>query len=262
MVDVAEIREKIRILIEKGPVLSTKPDVEKKNDGAVGNTFEREMDVPENSRPGPDYKQWEFKSKRLLSKTAASLFTVKPNHPINGDQYMRENWGVPDTENEYPHIKVLRTSVFVNQYREYYPEKIRLRASIDDSSVDDPKRKFRIKRFDANDNVIDDSVYWDLCCIKKSAEAKLRNTLFVEADETQTAGQVYFQYKTAIAYIDFNFDKFLNCLQEGKIRYEHRLGIYRSGAKKGREHNHGGGFRLNKPVDFYKIFDRVEELYK
>ena len=88
MAAINEIKENFKKLKERGPVLSVRPDA-KKNDGAVGNTFEREMKVEENNIPGPDFKGWEFKTKRQLSHCASSLFTLKPDSSSD-DEYMND----------------------------------------------------------------------------------------------------------------------------------------------------------------------------
>ena len=100
-----------------GYVLSDKPYAEK-NDGALGNTFETLLGVSENNLREADFEGWECKSQRKHTKSAASLFTRKPDFPDGGDEYMRENWGVQDTE--YPHIKVFRTSIYAHRWAVVY----------------------------------------------------------------------------------------------------------------------------------------------
>jgi DNA-directed RNA polymerase beta subunit len=40
-------------------------------------------------------------------------------------------------------------------------------------------------------------------------------------------------------------NNFIELIENGIVRYDNRLGIYRTGEKKGNLHNHGGGFRIN-----------------
>ena len=272
---IEEIIHNFRTLKAKGPVISTKPRA-LKNDGAVGNTFEREMGVDENNLTAPDYKGWEFKTKRQLSGSAASLFTLKPDSTAD-DNYMRENWGVwqtlvPDSNGtgykqvdpsgaaeELPPMKVLRTSVFNHEYRTYYPEKRVLRAVNDYA-----EEKYRVLLYeeagDGSYQLADDSVYWHFDSLRRASEGKLKNTVVCLADEVQIAGQTHFQYTSAIAYEGFRFENLLQCLEDGTARYEHRLGRYASGKKVGQAHNHGGGFRLNRASDFAKLFDKSYEI--
>ena len=85
----------------------------------------------ENQEELEDFKQWEFKTKRQLSKTATSLFTKKPDYPVGGDEHMRIKWGFPDNLEEYPEIKVLEVSTYVHRFGTYYNGRVTLKAFID-----------------------------------------------------------------------------------------------------------------------------------
>ena len=60
--------------------------------------------------------------------------------------------------------------------------------------------------------------------------------------------------------MDFNFNKCLQLIRDGRARYDNRLGIYRTGKNKGKKHNHGGGIRLVKSSDFKEMFDNYIDL--
>lgn len=266
-----EIKNNFTILKQKGPVISVRPDA-KKNDGAVGNTFEREMNVPENNLPGPDFKGWEFKTKRKLSDCAASLFTLKPDSQSD-DEYMKENWGVSRTikydpvseeyievkidegDGSFPPMNVLRTSIYNTKFTSYYEEKRVFRGFIDYE-----REVYMVKYFDENHNLLDDSVYWTFNSLKKKSEGKLKNTIFCMANEVTIDNKIHFEYTSAFVYSGFRFENLLKCLEKGTARYEHRLGRYKSGSKLGLKHNHGGGWRLNKPDNFKELFDNYYEL--
>ena len=263
---IEEIKENFLSLKDKGPVISVKPE-KKNNAGAVGNTFEREMKVDENNRPGPDFKGWEFKTKRQISDSASSLFTQKPSNK-GGDEYMRLNWGVsrsmiydqgakeyvevmPDEgDGSFPPMHVLRTRVFNTKFRSYYEEGRVLRAF-----NDYPNKKYRIHLFDSNNNLIDDKIYFDFASLKEKSEGKLKNTVLCEADEIEINGKIYFQYQSLQVFMGFRFENLLTCLEDGIAVYEHRHGRYKSGDKVGLKHNHGGGFRLINSKYFPRLFD-------
>lgn len=57
-------------------------------------------------------------------------------------------------------------------------------------------------------------------------------------------GVEYFHFNRADIYMNPSLDKFLNLLREGKIMYDIRIGSYKSGAKRGKPHDHGSGFRI------------------
>ncbi len=271
MAAIIEIKENFKKLKERGPVLSVRPDA-KKNDGAVGNTFEREMGVEENNIPGPDFKGWEFKTKKQLSRCAATLFTLKPDSSSD-DEYMKENWGVSRTmvfdadkgkyifvepdlgDGSFPPMNILFTSVYNTKFASYYDEKRVFRAFNDYEN-----KLYRVHYFDEEHNLLDDSVYWTFESLKNKSETKLNNTILCMADEIQINGKTHFQYMSAKVFKGFRFENLLKCLEEGVARYEHRFGRYKSGKKQGQKHNHGGGWRLNRADDFHKLFDEFYDL--
>ena len=56
------------------------------------------------------------------------------------------------------------------------------------------------------------------------------------------------------------FDNFLNLIDEGKIRYDNRLGVYGPDTTQaGRPHNHGGGLRI-QPKNIKKLFNNIIEI--
>lgn len=52
----------------------------------------------------------------------------------------------------------------------------------------------------------------------------------------------------------------LEFFKSGIIYYEHRWSPDKTGKKKGKDHNHGGGFRIKKSSDFEKLFETVINL--
>ena len=56
-----------------------------------------------------------------------------------------------------------------------------------------------------------------------------------------------------------NIKKFKNAIEKDSLKVDIRIGVYRSGKRKGRYHDHGTGFRINKK-DFLKIFDGYKKL--
>lgn len=222
------------------------------HDGVIGNTFEDLLGVDENNKKDPDFLDFEVKTKRQFSKAATSLFSLKPTYPAGGDDYMRNNWGIPDPEG-YPH-KVFRTSIYshrwANVYSQYQMKLI----------VDRTNSLVRIHLCDLAGKLIDDSVYWSFSDLKNASLRKLKNTIVVEADEKTINGEVNFKFVKATTYLNFNFDSFLTALESGTVRYDNRLGIYRSGKNKGKKHNHGGAFRVVRASDLTNLFETYEVL--
>ena len=85
------------------------------NDGGAGNTFEYHLGVKENNLVDADFEGFEIKTKKQFTNSAMSLFTKKPTSPVNGDNYMREKFGIPDTR--YPNVKCFRTSIYAHRFK-------------------------------------------------------------------------------------------------------------------------------------------------
>ena len=88
----------------------------------------------------PDFEGWECKSQRKHTKSASSLFTRKPDYPHGGDEYMRENWGVQDTE--FPNLKVFRTSIYYHRWSVVYNKyKMKLSDELSLIAIQGPEAK-------------------------------------------------------------------------------------------------------------------------
>ena len=248
--DIDLVRNEFNRIKSLGFIISDKPDA--KNDGVVGNTFETAVGVKENNLREADWRGWEFKTQRQFTKSASSLFTSKPDYPLGGDEYMRQNWGVNDPSGEYPHIKVFRTSIYANRWATVY-EKYKMKLEVDEDN-----EKLKIILCDLNEEVIDNSVYWSFDTLR-SASKKLKNTLVLKAEEALINNKVHFKYISAKAYVNFNFNALIELIKNGEARYDNRLGIYRSGKNKGKKHNHGGGIRLVKSASYNKLFEKSFE---
>lgn len=249
--DINLVRNEFQRVKALGYIESNKPFAEK-NDGMVGNTFEKVVGVDENNLREADWKGWEFKTQRKFSKSASSLFTCKPDFPDGGDQYMRNNWGINDPSGDYPHIKVFRTSIYAHRWAEVY-SKYKMKLEIDDNN-----KKLKIILCNLDGDIIDDTVFWTFESLR-SASKKLKNTLVLKAEESLIDGKVHFKYVSANAYINFDFKKLIELIRVGKARYDNRLGIYRSGKNIGKEHNHGGGIRLVSSSSYKDLFENYIE---
>ena len=66
-------------------------------------------------------------------------------------------------------------------------------------------------------------------------------------------GETYYHYQNAEIYLNFNFDKFLKSIENGKIMFDIRIGVHKTGKNFGKAHDHGSGFRVKK--------ENISELY-
>jgi hypothetical protein len=224
------------------------------NDGAAGNTFELHLGVKENNLKQADYDNFEVKTKKtyLKSKSPISLFTLKPTFPSNGDNYMRNNWGVPDSR--YPNVLRFSTSLYAHRWSVVYKK---FKYKID---VDENLQRIYLVKADLNENILDKTIYWSFNDLNNGAK-KLENLFLVEADMKIIDGTHHFHYTNATVYVDYIGHKnFLDLIKQGLIRYDNRLGVYGPKTPQaGQPHNHGGGFRLDKNL-VHKLYSTVIEI--
>jgi len=112
-------------------------------------------------------------------------------------------------------------------------------------AVNRDKEQVSIVLANLKEEVKDNEVYWNFSQIHEGIK-KLNNTFIVNYDLKEEAGFFYYKYTNAIVFLDYiGENNFIDLIENGTVRYDNRLGIYRTGEKKGNLHNHGGGFRIN-----------------
>lgn len=245
MISAEKIKKEFIRISRLGYLENVKSDI---NDGAAGNTFEYHLGVTENNLKEADYEGFEIKTKKWLGKSATpySLFTLKPTYPLDGDNYMRENWGIYDKR--YPTIKRFSTSIYANRWSNVYKKNmLRLEVSRTD-------KKLYMVYADLDLNILDKNIYWTFADLDNGSQ-KLKNMFLVNASVKNINGKNHFHYTDATILMDYiGHDKFINLLEEGLIRYDNRLGVHGpSTPHAGTPHNHGGGFRIGKS-DIEKLF--------
>jgi hypothetical protein len=84
----------------------------------------------------------------------------------------------------------------------------------------------------------------------------LKNLFVVFAEEKVINEERYYHYLNAEIYLNFNFEKFLNSIENGVIMFDIRIGVHKTGSSYGRPHDHGSGFRIRKEkiIDLYDDF--------
>ena len=90
----------------------------------------------------------------------------------------------------------------------------------------------------------------------------MKNQLIIERDFEKNFSDILVENKfkeCLVVTSDGNerrgyLDSFIELIEKGKVRYDNRLGIYRTGTKKGSPHNHGGGFRIS-PKAIHELYN-------
>lgn len=232
MKDKERIIEEFRKIKALGFVKSNR-----ENNTGVGKTFEDYIGVVENNLDEPDLLGYEIKSHREESASYVTLFTKKPDFPPKANAYLNKNFGAPYEEN--PALNKLHTSIFASKYNTYcgkYSFKL----------LNDRVGKFlKIGIYDINAKVLlDANVGYTYESLEDIIERKLKNLFYVGAEREYREGIEYFYFNRAEIYTAPSLEKFLDMVDNGLIRYDVRIGSYKSGRKYGQSHDHGSGFRI------------------
>ena len=97
--------------------------------------------------------------------------------------------------------------------------------------------------------------YYSLVFLQQKAIQKIGNGVILALTEAKKIGRrEYFHLKEAYLLKDIDPVKFIDF-----SRYDIRLGVYRSGAKKGQPHDHGSAFRVKKSAlqHVFKVHERI-----
>lgn len=208
------------------------------HDTGIGKTFEDLLGIKENNLRLPDVGEVELKAKRLDSASMLTLATKSPE-PRGVNKILFENYKYLDQE----HCYCLHSTVCGSKTN---PQGFRL-------NIEDNKLILE------NKNNI--KAYWPINVFDSVLKSKSDKILLVFAEtrgERKTSSES-FHYVEAYLLSDLNKKKFKNAIRNDKLKVDIRIGIYRSGKSKGKYHDHGTGFRIDKR-NLLKLFNKYEKL--
>ena len=211
----AQIREALNKLKEIGWIKSNR-----KHNTGIGKTLEDYLGITENNIALPDFGVMELKSQRIGTVSMITLFTKSPEGITNTE--IRKRFGYPDRE--FPNIKILHQTISNGKRN----------AMGFQSVIDKQQGKLLILK---KGKLIG---YYSLVFLKEKAVEKIGDGLIlVRALTKKISGIEYFHYKDAYILKEIDPAKFL-----AHSKYDIRLGVYHSGKKAGKPHDHGSAFRL------------------
>ena len=221
------------------------------HDTGIGKTCEDLLGIAENNKGTADYKDLiEIKSVRELSKAMLTLFTKSPE-PRGINQKIKDNFGYPDLE--FADINVLHTTFTGDKFNTC---KGKFGFSL---KIDRENKKIFIIIKNLEQDSIDNSIeaYYPFEILKKIIEEKCKYISFIVTEHKKENGTEYFKFNKAFLLSGLTFINFINLIEKGIIKYDFRLGAYKTGDKKGKKHDHGSGFRISKK-DIEKVFNSEE----
>ena len=229
----AKLKKQLEEIKEKGFIKT-----HRFHDNGIGKTLEDLLGVKENNFRLPDVGDIELKAKRIDSDSMLTIATKSPE-PKGVNKVLFEKYKYLDKEKKFN----LHSTIYGS------------RKNQQSFQVVFEKDKLVLK----NKNNIE--AYWPVSIFDDVLKAKSDKILLVFAEtkgERKTPNEK-FHYIEAYLLSNLNIKKFKTSIQKDKLKIDIRIGMFRSGKNKGKYHDHGTGFRINKR-DFLHLFDSFEKL--
>jgi hypothetical protein len=229
----AKLKKQLEEIKEKGFIKT-----HRFHDNGIGKTLEDLLGVKENNFRLPDVGDIELKAKRIDSDSMLTIATKSPE-PKGVNKVLFEKYKYLDKEKKFN----LHSTIYGS------------RKNPQSFQVVFEKDKLVLK----NKNNIE--AYWPVSIFDDVLKAKSDKILLVFAEtkgERKTPNEK-FHYIEAYLLSNLNIKKFKTSIQKDKLKIDIRIGMFRSGKNKGKYHDHGTGFRINKR-DFLHLFDSFEKL--
>lgn len=213
----------------------------------AGTTFETLLGKEKDELFLPDYNGIEIKTKKGYSKSKITLFTANPDGKyVLSLQNLFENYSMKsDSENSLFLVVTSKEYKFFNHH--YF--KI---------SVDREQKEVILNIYDIKGNLVENDTRWSFDLLNERLNLKLQKLALVKCcTKIRNKKEWYWYYKMQF-YKDLNFNKFIDAIDAGLIEIKFTIGIFKSGTKKGKMHNHGTMFAIEEK-DLKLIYDKIIE---
>lgn len=233
------------------------------NHGGIGNTLEDLLGIEENNLPIPNAAEWELKAQKKNTSSLTTLFHSEPSPraikfvplillPKYG--WKHQNAGIKYPETEMSFRQTLHGQSYSDRgftvIIDRKNEKVLI--SFNSKKVDRHSDWLKTVKKKVDLKELNPQPYWGFDDLKHKAGTKLLNTFYVQADvkKDKKTKIEYYHYNKVLMLQKFNFEGFLNCLEEGNILvdFDARTG-----------HNHGTKFRLRQN-HFPDLYEKVTEI--
>ncbi|MDO9577829.1 MAG: MvaI/BcnI family restriction endonuclease, partial [Candidatus Cloacimonadales bacterium] len=222
------------ILIRKFKEIKNRGWIENKrhnNHGGIGNTLEDLLGIEENNLPIPNAAEWELKAQKIGTSSLTTLFHSEPSPralkfvpsillPIYGWKHKEADQKYQI--NEMSFRQTINGNNFTNRgFGIQIDRKSRkILISFDFKKVDSSHNTW-LKIVESNIGLkeLNPQPYWGFDDLMHKAGTKLLNTFYVQAEvkkDKETKKESYYYCKVLMLQ-KFNFDGFLNAMEEGNI---------------------------------------------
>ena len=225
-----ELIEKFKEIYSKGWIENKRG----KNDGAVGNTLEDLLEIPENNLPIPNAAEWELKAQRATTSSLLTMFHTEPSPTAMTivPNILLPKYGWPHTKagKKYPKgEKSFRATLNASSFTDRgikvdVNDKERKVEIIFDSAYTDERHadwKKSVEERAGHLGNFDIVPYWGFDDLFHKAGTKLKNCFYVRADVKREGKgkkrKEYFLYNYVLKLSNFDQDKFIQAIRDGKI---------------------------------------------
>jgi hypothetical protein len=260
-----ELIKTIQKIIDDGWHKSVKRTIDKRNDGAVGNTLEHLLGIKENNLPLPNAREWELKGQRKHTSSLITLKHIEPSPtgakivatvllPLYGWKHKEAGRKYPKTEKSFR--STTSATAFTNRgFRVVVDRNKKKFIFVFDASkadVSNPEISAWLSTVKERVGLgsIEPEPYWAFDDLKYAIGSKIMNCFYIIADTKIENKHEYFKYEKLLILSGFSFEKFIDCAEQGYllVDFDARTG-----------HNHGTKFRL-KQDKLPELYDHVSEI--
>ena len=239
-------------------------DSRRLHDTGIGKTAEDLLGIIENNKTAADYKGViELKSHRELSESMVTLFTKSPE-PRGANTIIRNFYGYPDkifTDKMVLHV-TFSGDKFNRSERGAYGFKFDINKGEDKIFIQTKNMKSGEIEYVNVKNKQGQyvKVFYPLKKLRYIIEHKCKFIILIGAERKKEDGKELFHFNTAKLLSGLTYNKFIELVAKGSINYDFRLGVYKSGNRIGKNHDHGSGFRFfTKDLNtIFKVTDLVD----
>lgn len=222
-------------------------ECENKNKSVTGKTLENLLEINPDNFEIPDYNTVEIKSKVSKRENYIDLFCATPDSYVLETKRLYDKYGYLDSNN-YKILNFVLYGEFLKPINNEYSARLR---------IDYKNKKVIMEVYNKNNELIDNLSSWSFELLEEKLSRKLNYVCFVEGDKKFSHNTLYVRYDKYKFYKLKKFSDFIQLLKRGQIRISFTLGVYKSGIKSGKMHDHGTQFSIRKE-NLKLLFDEIE----
>ena len=240
--DILALKEKLDKIKNLGWI-----ECENKNKSVTGKTLENLLEINPDNFEIPDYNTVEIKSKVSKRENYIDLFCATPDSYVLETKRLYDKYGYLDSNN-YKILNFVLYGEFLKPINNEYSARLR---------IDYKNKKVIMEVYNKDNELIDNLSSWSFELLEEKLSRKLNYVCFVEGDKKFSHNTLYVRYDKYKFYKLKKFSDFIQLLKRGQIRISFTLGVYKSGIKSGKMHDHGTQFSIRKE-NLKLLFDEIE----